>query len=178
MKEKVLINNKILIIILSICLFIPTFMQYLINLGTYKQLIIGSIVNASLFLSALYIKNTKIIIGMSTLPSISNILSGLLFASLTKYATIMIPFIWIGNLSIIYVSRFFMKRTNYYISSGISIFTKVFIIYCGFLIVSNLFNYPSKVINVMNVSMGITQLYTCISGFILSVIIDKLKLAK
>lgn len=171
-KEK---DSMVILIILMILLFAPAFIQSLINLGPYKQLIIGTIVNTALFLSSVYMKDIKKVLLLSTLPSISNILTGILFTGLTYYSKLMLPFIWLGNLAIIYLSRILRNKTNYTVSGIISIFVKVCIIYGGFVIMSNIFNFPDKVINIMGSSMGITQLYTGISGLIFSMIILKIK---
>ena len=178
MKEKEIVNEKdniVILIILAIFLFAPAFVQNLIDLGEHKQLIIGTVVNCALFLSSVYMKDTKKIIALSTLPSISNILTGILFTGLTQYSKLMLPFIWVGNLSIIYLSRLIRNKTNYTVSGVISVLIKVAIIYGGFLIMSSAFNFPEKVVNVMGTSMGIIQLYTGISGLILSCAILKIR---
>ena len=164
-------ENKLVILLLFAGLFLPAFMQSLPSLGANKQLIIGTIVNGALFLSSVYMKDTKKIIAMSTLPSISSILSGLLFSGLTKYSAMMLPFIWLGNLSIIYLGRVFRKKLKYATSGALSILTKVIVIYGGFLIISRVFNFPDKIISVMNTAMGITQIYTGLCGMILSLIV-------
>lgn len=168
-------DNLLIFILLILALTLPQFIQNLIELGEYKQLIIGTIVNCALFLSSVYMKDIKKIIALSTLPSISNILTGILFTGLTQYSKLMIPFIWIGNLSIIYLSRLMRNKYNYTISGVVSILVKVLVIYGGFLIVSSVFNFPEKVINMMGNSMGIVQLYTGFSGLILSMIVLKIK---
>ncbi len=178
MKEKVVEKEKINLVILSLLiagLFLPAFIQSLIDLGPHKQLIIGTIVNASLFLSSVYMKDTKKIIALSTLPSISNILTGVLFEGLTYYSKLMIPFIWLGNLSIIYLGKLLRNKLNYTVSSLISILVKVSIIYGGFCLMSSIFDFPSKIVKVMGTSMGITQVYTATLGFIVSCIILGIK---
>lgn len=177
MKENIKENEKdniIVFILFAILLMIPAFIQSLIDLGEHKQLIIGTIVNCALFLSSIYMKDTKKVIALSTLPSVSNILTGILFEGLTPYAKVMIPFIWLGNLAIIYGGRLLRNKFNYTISGIVSIIIKVSIIYGGFVLMSNLLNFPDKIIKVMGSSMGITQLYTGISGFIIASIILKI----
>ena len=167
-------NVSVLVVLLLLTgLFVPAFVQNLVDLGEHKQLIIGTIVNCALFISSIYMKDPKKIIAMSTLPSISSILSGLLFSEITKYSAFMMPFIWIGNLSIIYLGRIFRKKYSYLPSGIMSVIIKVIIIYGGFLILSNMLNYPEKVAYVMKSAMGITQLYTGFCGMILSFIILK-----
>lgn len=170
MKENVLLKNKniIIMILLISSLFLPAFIQYIIDLGSYKQILIGSIVNTALFLSSFYVKDNKKIIALSVLPSISSMASGLLFSGLTFYSKLMIPFIWLGNLSIIYLTRILSKKMNYNISALISSVIKVSIIYGGFLLMSSIFDFPSKISTIMGVSMGITQVYTVCIGLVIS----------
>jgi hypothetical protein len=171
-KEK---DNVIVLILLAVLLFAPAFIQSLIDLGPHKQLIIGTIVNTALFLSSVYMRDIKKVIALSTLPSISNILTGILFSGLTYYSKLMLPFIWIGNLAIIYLSRILRKKMNYSVSGVISVLVKVCIIYGGFVIMSNIFNFPDKVVTVMGSAMGVTQLYTGMCGLIVSMIVLKIK---
>lgn len=175
MKDRVLDNNVLLKLVLFCGLFLPAFIQVLVDLGPHKQLIIGSIINTCLFLSGMYEKNLKKIVALSTLPSISSMLSGILFSGLTFYTKLMIPFIWIGNFAIIFLPRLLRKKINYFPSCLISIFAKVIVIYGGFNIMNLLFNFPNAVLNVMSVSMGITQLYTAFIGFIVSFIIINIR---
>ena len=168
-------NVSILVVILLLTgLFVPAFVQNLVDLGAHKQLIIGTIVNCALFISSVYMKDPKKVVVMSTLPSISSILSGLLFSEITKYSAFMMPFIWIGNLAIIYLGRVFRKKYSYLPSGIMSILIKAIIIYGGFLLLSNVLNYPDKVVKVMQSAMGITQIYTGFCGMMLSFIILKM----
>lgn len=170
---KILTNEKnILKNMLILCglFLIPTFLEHIINLGIYKQLIIGTIVNASLIACSVILKsdNKKIML-LSCLPSVSTICSGLLFSGLTYYSKVMIPFIWLGNLSLVYLYKYLYlnKNNNYFISGLISILLKVFIIYGGYLLLSNLLNFPAIVKETLSLSMGIYQAITALSGMLI-----------
>lgn len=164
----------IYISLLSCFLIIPGILNALINFE-YKQLIIGSIVNAALFLSrelykdnsnknSKYNKKNIITLSLATLPSLTNILTGVLFTGFQKFTALLIPFIWLGNIILV--------KTN---NKVFAIILKVTTIYLGFILMSNLFNYPNNVVNMLNTSMGITQIYTGISGLLISCLILKLK---
>ena len=168
-------DSLIVMILFAVLLMAPAFIQSLIDLGQHKQLIIGTLVNCALFLSSVYMKDTKKVIALSVLPSVSNILTGILFEGMTQYAKIMIPFIWLGNLAIIYGGRLLRSRFNFTISSVISIIVKVSIIYGGFVLMSNILDFPDKIVKVMGSTMGVMQLYTGISGLVLSIILFKIK---
>lgn len=152
---------------------VPTFLAKIIPLGKYQQLVVGTIVNASLILTALYTKGTIKTIAIATLPSISTIVGGLLFATMTKYSQIMIPAIWIGNFAFIllYKVLFVNKKIAYPLSAVIAIVTKVAIIYLGFTIMVNLIAVPEMVKTTLNTSMGGTQLITATCGSVLAFII-------
>ena len=67
--------DTILTILIIIGAFIvPTFLAKIVPLGQYQQLVVGSIVNMSLILTALYTKVTIKTFDISTLPSVSTIM--------------------------------------------------------------------------------------------------------
>lgn len=152
---------------------VPTFLAKIIPLGKYQQLVVGTIVNASLILTALYTKGTIKTIAIATLPSISTIVGGLLFATMTKYSQIMIPAIWLGNFAFIFLYKvlFVNKEIAYPLSAIIAIVTKVAIIYLGFTIMVNAMTVPEMVKTTLNTSMGLTQLITATCGSALAFII-------
>lgn len=152
---------------------VPTFLAKIIPLGQYQQLVVGTIVNASLILTALYTKGTIKTIAIATLPSISTIVGGLLFATMTKYTQTMIPAIWIGNFAFIllYKTLFLTKKINYPITAVVAIAVKVAIIYLGFSLMINIMTVPDMVKTTLNTSMGVTQLITATCGSILAFLI-------
>lgn len=171
-------STDILVTILVIigALLVPTFLAHVFSFGKYQQIITGTIVNASLILSAIYLKGTIKTLAIATLPSVSNILSGILFSSMTLYTKAMIPAIWIGNFSLIFMYKclFLNKNTNYYITSIIAIVLKSAIIYSGFLLMGMFINIPDKVNNVLSVSMGYTQVITATCGSLFAYAIIKI----
>mgnify|MGYP003293170883 FL=1 len=101
------------------------------------------------------------------LPSSASICSGLLFTGLTKYSILLIPFISFGNYLIMSINK------NTLIDYIKSIVLKVGVIYFGFLLMSNLFNYPDKVRTVLSTSMGYYQLITASIGCLIYFIAKK-----
>lgn len=173
-------NKKIIEIMLITCglFLIPTFLEQIINLGQYKQFIIGTIVNTSLIISSIIYKtdNKKLLL-LSTLPSISTICSGLLFAGLSYYSKLMIPFIWIGNITFVYLYRYLYinKKHSYFKSGIVSLISKVIIIFSGFSLLNNILNFPNIVKETLSLSMG---LYQFITGIISITIIYILRLTQ
>lgn len=152
---------------------VPTFLAKIIPLGKYQQLIVGTIVNASLILTALYTKGTIKTIAIATLPSISTILGGLLFGGMTLYSQTMIPAIWLGNFAFIFLYKvlYVNKKITYPLSAVVAIVVKVAIIYLGFTLMINLMTVPEMVKTTLNTSMGVTQLITATCGSVLAFII-------
>ena len=169
------ITNIILTSLIVIgALFVPTFLAKLVPLGKYQQLIIGTVVNTSLVLTAIYMKGTFKTLAIATLPSISTILSGVLFSNMTVYTKYMIPAIWLGNLTFIFIYKFLFiyKKTNYILSAVPAIILKVSIIYLGFVLMSSSVNIPDMAKQTLNTSMGLTQLITATCGSTLGFLIS------
>ena len=168
MKSEVKSNESLLIVILiGIGLFVPAFFQNVTALGANRQLIIGTIVNAALFVCALKINDPKKIIALSILPSISSMTTGILFNGLTLYSKVMLPFIWIGNLALILGVKYLSKKIKFIPASVVSIVIKVGIIYGGFKLMSSLMKFPSKINTIFSTTFGINQLYTATLGLLL-----------
>ena len=177
--EKQLVDTKkaqniiITTLIIIGAFVVPTFLAKIIPLGKYQQIIVGSIVNMSLILTALYTKGIVKTIAIATLPSMSTILGGLIFKDITLYSKTMIPAIWIGNFSFImlYKLLYVNKKVNYPISAIIAIIVKAAIIYLGFTIMVNIMTVPMPVKTTLNTAMGVTQLITATSGSILAFLV-------
>ncbi len=178
LNQKLIDTKKVTDILITVLIIIgafvvPTFLAKIIPLGKYQQLVVGTIVNASLILTALYTKGTIKTIAIATLPSISTIVGGVLFATMTKYSQIMIPAIWMGNFAFIllYKVLFVNKKISYPLSAVIAIVAKVAIIYLGFTIIVNAMTVPQMVKTTLNTSMGVTQLITATCGSALAFIV-------
>lgn len=68
----------------------------------HPQWLVGSAVNAALFLAAAYLPK-KYFIPLAILPSLGVLSRGLVFGPLTMFLVYFLPFIWIGNLILILV---------------------------------------------------------------------------
>lgn len=168
------LTNIIVTILIAIGAFVvPTFLAKIIPLGKYQQIIVGTIVNMSLILTALYTKGTIKTLVIATLPSISTILGGVLFGGMTLYSKTMIPAIWLGNFAFIllYKGLYVNKKITYPLSAIIAIITKVAIIYLGFTIMVNAMTVPEMVKQTLDTAMGLIQLITATSGSVLAFLI-------
>ena len=173
------------ILIFLIALLVPTFLGGILSkifgstsvMSTNSQLIVGTIVNAALVVSAINLKVWAKILGVVTMPSISTILSGYVFGTASVYMVYMIPAIWIGNFALIYSYKFLMlgKNKHYFLAGIVGIIVKVAIIFALFNLI-NLFGvFPEKLVENLRNAMGMTQLITATLGVIADFVIYKLE---
>lgn len=166
-------------ILIAIAAFVvPTFLGNLITtifgkesvIASNSQIIVGSIVNTALIVTALNVKGWKRIIGVITLPSISTILSGYVFKSASVYMAYMIPAIWLGNFAIVYLYKKLLleKNLNYFLTGIIAIIVKVAIIFGGFSILNAFGVFPEKLVQNLQLAMSTTQAITASIGMIIS----------
>lgn len=169
------------VIIFLIAFLVPTFLGNLLTnvfgktsvIASNSQLIVGSIVNVALIITALNLKGSLKILGVVTMPSVSTILSGYVFKTASPYMAYMIPAIWIGNFLLIYTYKLLVvsKSKNYILASVIGIFLKVAVIFGGFSLLRVLGVFPEKLISSLQVAMSSTQLITATVGAIVTYII-------
>lgn len=161
-----------------IAFLVPTFLAKFIQIvfgaqsviATHSQIIVGSIVNTALIISAVNIKGWKKIIGIVTMPSVSTVLSGYVFGTASVYMVYMIPAIWLGNLALIYFYKLILleKKKNYFLAGCLGIAVKVLVIF-GFFEILNLFEiFPSKLVDNLQTAMGLTQLITASVGMLIA----------
>ena len=171
------------IIIVLLAFLVPTFLGKLLSVvfgvqsfvATNSQLIVGSIVNCALVVSAINLKGWKKILFVVTMPSVSTIASGYIFGPLSMPMIYMIPAIWVGNFALILAFKFLMlnKKQNYFLAGAVGIIVKVAIIF-GYFSVLNAFGvFPAKAVATLQKSMSLIQLITATVGTILALGIYK-----
>ncbi len=169
------------VLIFLIALLVPTFLGGGIKaifgadsvVTSNSQLIVGSIVNTALIVSAINIKGWSKILGIVTMPSISTILSGYVFQTASPYMVWMIPAIWLGNFALVYAYKFIMLsiNKNYFLAGIIGIIVKVAIISSFFSILKSFNIFPEKLVGNLQIAMTTTQLITASIGAIISFVI-------
>lgn len=176
------------IIIALLAFLVPTFLAQLIKnifgaqsiITANSQIIVGSVVNTVLIISALNLKGWSKTAFIITMPSISTILSGYVFKTASVYMVWMIPAIWLGNFALILAFKYIMlaKEKNYFIAAIIGIACKVAIIF-GLFAVLNIFNvFPEKLVSNLQKAMSLTQLVTATIGCIIAFCINKFTFGK
>ena len=172
------INILQIILICVGALLVPTFLAQLLTkvfgansvIASNSQIIVGSIVNTALIVTAINVKGWKKIIGIITLPSISTILGGYVFKTASVYMAYMIPAIWLGNFAIVYLYKWLLlkKEYNYFATGFIAIVVKVAIIFLGFNILNAFGIFPEKLVQNLQTAMGATQAITATIGMLIS----------
>ena len=167
-----------IVLICLVALLVPTFLGMFIKntfgansiITSNSQIIVGSIVNTALIITALNVKGWKKIVGVITLPSISTILSGYVFKTASFYMAYMIPAIWLGNFAIVYLYKKLLleKKWNYFLTGVIAIAVKVAVIFGGFSLLNVFGIFPEKIAQNLQVAMGTTQAITASIGMIIA----------
>ncbi|MEM0231059.1 MAG: hypothetical protein QXW00_03440 [Candidatus Woesearchaeota archaeon] len=127
----------------------------------HPQLLVGTLVNSLLIISAVRIKDYKIIFPI-ILPSIAALSRALLFGPFTKYLLFMLPFIWLGNLLLV----IFIKLIGLYLEKGI-IAAGSFgsAVKAGFLFSSAFLLFKTGLVpKAFLTAFGITQFATALAG--------------
>lgn len=165
-------------LIFLIALLVPTFLGQLIKnifgldsvITSNSQIIIGSIVNTSLIITAINLKGWGKILGVVTMPSVSTILGGYVFGTASKYMVYMIPAIWIGNLILVYAYKLILlgKEKNYFLAGIIGVIFKVLVISASFSILKSFSIFPDKIVSNLQIAMSTTQLITASIGMLIA----------
>ncbi|NMB84278.1 hypothetical protein GYA28_03230 [Candidatus Roizmanbacteria bacterium] len=134
------------------------------------QWLTGTTVNCLLFLTSTRLSKKNLYL-VTVLPSLGALTHGLLFGTMTKYLIYMIPFIWAANFILIWTfSRLLSEFDNVWIAVLASSLTKSVFLYGGVAAMFGIGLVPKLFI----ASMGIVQLYTSLSGGLLSLAIERM----
>jgi hypothetical protein len=132
----------------------------------HSQILLGSVVNTTLILSAFYLKG-KNVLPLIVLPSIGAALNGLIFGPFTFYLIYLLPFIWIGNALLIGGMKllYIKLRLNYIFSSVISIIAKTSLLFISTYILFTLNIIPQTFLVAMGLIQVITAAIGCTSAY-------------
>ena len=138
--------------------FIVFFVPFFIG---HPQLLVGTIVNATLILSSLYLKR-NFLLPIIFMPSIAVLSRGLIFGPFTIFLFYFIPFIWIGNfiLTLFFKGLYLKNKTNYFVTLLSGSFAKALFLFMIALLLFKLNLIPEIFLK----TMGILQFTTAILG--------------
>jgi len=145
-----------------------------------SQYIIGSIVNTALVVTALNLKGRVKIFGVVTMPSIATILGGYVFGTSSTLLVWMIPAIWLGNFALVYLIKKIKVDIdkNYFLAALAGVLVKVAIIFLVFNILKVYGIFPAKMVDNLQMAMGLTQLITATIGSLIGFGIYKFETRK
>jgi len=132
----------------------------------HPQWLIGTIVNACLFLSVIFLPR-KFILPLMILPSLGVLSRGIIFGPFTIFLVYFLPFIWLSNLFLILVFKKFFSYLNYFSSVLIAATAKFLFLFIS----ANLYFKFSLIPKVFLQLMGINQFLTALAGGIISWVI-------
>lgn len=149
------------IITLETAIFALAFCVPLLFNGS--QVITGSIINALLFISAAKFSK-RILPLIAIIPSLGAVSHGVLFGALTIYLIYFLPFIWMGNMILMYIARSKQKASVFIAAIVKSVFLySVAYIFVSLHIVPKIFL----------TAMGVLQLVTALVGGMFAIGISK-----
>lgn len=132
----------------------------------HPQWLIGTIVNASLFLSVVFLPKRFILL-LIVLPSLGVLSRGVILGPLTILLVYFLPFIWLANFILIFTFKRVFTRLHYLFSVILAAVAKSLFL----LIVVNIYFEFSIVPKIFVQSMGLNQLLTALSGGLMAWII-------
>ncbi|MCL5432632.1 MAG: hypothetical protein M1524_00760 [Patescibacteria group bacterium] len=136
----------------------------------HPQLLTGTFVNALLLLTA-YFLPFKTAYKIALLPSLSVLLKGVIFGPLTISLYYMIPFIWLGNILLMFVfKKIISANRNYFFALLPAAIIKTSVLLIPAFILIKIKILPLIFLN----AMGIVQLITALSGGVLVFILSKI----
>ena len=160
--QKYLKENKSILLAALVLFILPLF--------PLNQLIVGIIVNAILIKFAISIQSKKIYF-LSIIPSLAVFLGGILFANITPQIALMLPFIWISNFVLMFLTKklFVGRKKNYFVSTLISSIAKTLVLFTFAFVLF----YFSLVTSLFLFMFGIMQLITAESGAVLIYFLER-----
>lgn len=189
MKQKILSQNLLesfdkskQIFVFSAILILSFFVPFVLG---HPQWIVGIIVNACLFLGAIYLPK-KYFVSLAILPSLGVLSRGLIFGSLTLFLVYFLPFIWLGNLFLILVSKnayasFYKQKiwnNSMELSYVVSVVVASVLKFLFLFIIANIYFKINIVPVIFLQAMGLNQLATALGGGLMSFLIWKIYLQK
>lgn len=125
------------------------------------QLLVGTVVNAFLVVCALGL-GARQSYALALLPSLGALSRGVLFGPFTPALAFMLPFIWLGNLLLIYLVKalFVERKLNYAVSLGGAALAKAGLLFASAFLLLQFSFVPVLFLT----AMGVVQLATALLG--------------
>lgn len=132
----------------------------------HPQWLVGAIVNACLFLSAIFLPK-KYFAPLIILPSLGVLGRGIIFGPFTYFLVYFLPFIWFGNLILILFFKKLYRTFDSKLSHSrffLAVFCASAVKFLFLMAVANLYFGLNLVPKLFLQVMGINQLFTALAG--------------
>lgn len=150
-----ILTDKMAAMVFSGIFSLSFFVPFLLG---HPQWLVGTIVNACLFLSAIFLPK-KFFLPLIIFPSLGVLARGLVFGPFTPFLIYFLPFIWLGNLLLILAFKKF-----YYSNYFFAIFAASSLKYLFLFLIANIYFKLHFAPAIFLQAMGTNQLLTAISG--------------
>jgi len=135
----------------------------------HPQWLVGTAVNAGLFLGAIYLPK-KYFLPLAILPSLGVLARGLVFGPFTWFLVYFLPFIWLGNLILLFI----FKRNKFLLSVFLAATAKFLFLFLTADIYFKFHFVPAIFLQ----AMGLNQLATALAGGAIVFVVFKIKSLK
>ena len=128
----------------------------------HPQLLVGIMVNFALIIAAVNVRGWNKVLPLIVLPSIAATVGGFLFGSFTIYLMYLIPVIWVGNATLVFVMKYLyaVRQLSYLMVVPIASVLKMMILYSVTFILVFIGVLPNMFLTVM----GLMQMTTALVG--------------
>jgi len=128
----------------------------------HPQLLVGVMVNFALMITAVNVRGWKKVLPLIMLPSIAATVGGFLFGSFTIYLVFLIPVIWIGNATLVFVIKYLysVRQFSYLMVVPVASVLKMMILYS----VTFILVFIGVLPNMFLTAMGLMQMTTALVG--------------
>lgn len=132
----------------------------------HPQLLVGSAVNFVLIMAAINVKGWGKVSSLIVLPSVSAALGTYLFGPFQVFLLYMLPFIWIGNATIIFLFKYLYveRKMKFLATLPIAAVLKAGFLFAIALVLIKLSVIPAPAASVFATGMGLVQLVTALLG--------------
>lgn len=156
---KAVVRKIVLALVFSLLAFFTPFI-----LG-HPQILVGGFVNTLLFLAAFFLP-LPFSFPVILMPGLAALARGILFGPMTIFLFYLIPFIWLGNLTLVFVFKKFYqdKEQSFFKAAFWAVSLKTISLYLPTLVLVNIKILPPLFLT----TMGFFQFLTAIFGSILS----------
>lgn len=128
----------------------------------HPQLVVGILINFTLMVTAVNVRGWNKVIPLIMLPSVAATVSGFLFGAFTIYLVYLIPVIWMGNATLVFIMKYLhvQKHVPYIAVVPIASILKMMVLFS----VTFILVFIGVLPNMFLIVMGFMQVTTAVLG--------------